>query len=661
MDFRTGLSNFEGVKFTTEVTRNGENYHGLGGVLTKHDTAKLYRIITELTSQGRRDEQPFLKLKKHLNKNHDLQLWLGISTMPEWLKDIVLTDAPGTGSIDESHEIIISKIIPESQLVLFLIESAKAGSAIDKRFCDRISNTYHRKVFYILNKIDQQNPDEQADALDLAKRSVPEIDPNGGKRPEFLSVAGLYAYMAHEVAKGKRSLEDLVEHSKINLTHLLISPEWAKADETSRQRLLTDFLSESSKFQALRNRIEEYLKYENKELAIAQVANSIIAKLADTLGRNCERSIQLLNSDQSIETLEQKAKELQRLRLGYQHEAECILQDYLDSALDSKTGLREAVKGLLAPVPSQIAEKLIEALNGDKEIYKKLQKKENLQEWLKTELRYCVEDVQREIDSELTKRSAHVLEQLGHILQKLDASSLAKAIDIEIKGNVSSAADPTASIIGTTVGGGALGAAATAALAFLGVGSTTGTVILAPATGAVAAVAGTWLSPLAPVLAWMGMGTAAETATVATAFWGLGVTGFAIPIVGLTLVAGALVGLLIFNKKWKIEKITEQSKKMLEKIVILGGSIDGTQIDPVADVMYRKYKDSITRFADAMKNGVAQRVQQMKGEEAVQLEQVKQGKTVKAEKVARIKEIKLLVEQMGNEALTALKKTAEAK
>lgn len=148
-DFRSGIASFSGrteVEIVNSLQRDGETVSGIGGILAEHNSGLIYEIIMELTSQQRRSQGPFAALKALLDSNHNLTLWLGISTLPTWLRDIVLTDAPGTGSIDDGHEIIINKVIPESQLVLYLIESARVGSAIDKRFCDRVSNTYHRKI-----------------------------------------------------------------------------------------------------------------------------------------------------------------------------------------------------------------------------------------------------------------------------------------------------------------------------------------------------------------------------------------------------------------------------------------------------------------------------------------------------------------------------------
>ena len=646
-DFKQGLSSFAGVEFTAELIRDGEKSHGLGGILATHDVATLYRIISELTSQGQRNQQPFLKLKTHLEKDHNLPLWLGLSVIPEWLKDIVLTDAPGTGSVDESHEIIINKVIPESQLVLFLIESTKVGSAIDKGFCSRISNTYHRKVFYILNKIDQQNPDEQADALDLAKRCVPEVA-QGGEIPEFLSVAGLYAFMANEVAGGRCSMQDLAEHSKINLTRLLFSPEWSKADEKEKQRLLADFLLETSKFQALRNRIEEYLRNENKDLAIVQQAYTTIASLASIIRRNCDNAIRVLESDQSVESLRQQAEALHTKRLGYQRDAENIIQDCFNSALDSETGLEATIRGLLANVPMEIAEELNETLKNDDK-YKELQKAEALQSWLTKKLSARTESVGKKLETELNKRYQSVLEQLTPILDRIERANLATLLDeFDTKNIHAPEIDNTNYVLGGAAGGALAGGGLAAGLAIAGIG--TGTVVTGGAAG--------WLAAhgLTTLATWAA--TSGVSGTVATTtFWGLGLWGFAIPVVGVAAVAGAIAAFLFFGRKdRKIQEITSQTLNMLDKLVISGETVNDQKIDSVAENMFQKCKQALKSVAEELNNAIAQRLQQLDEEESILLEQAQQEQTVKNEKIDNLKTIDAQMVNLHNEAQDILKK-----
>lgn len=652
-DFKHGidaLGSQTKVDVIDSLQRDGETVAGVGGTLDVHDSALLYKILDELTSQQRRNQEPFARLKGELDSNHDLTLWLGISILPDWLRDIVLTDAPGTGSIDDSHEIVINKIIPESQLVLYVIESAKAGSAIDKRFCDRVSNTYHRKIFYVLNKIDQQNNDERADALDQAKRCMPDVVADGEK-PEFLNVAGLYALIANELGAGKISINEVLNDRKINLNLLLVNPAWMKSDEAAKKKLLVEFLLQTSNFKPLRARIEEYLKFENKDIAISQHANATIADVASIIVHGCDNSLRVLNSDSTLEELRKKKDDAHDLRCKYKEEADAIIRDYQCSVLDRNMGLGAAITGLLSPVPDEIACRLKETLQ-DAESYRTLQKKEGLQKWLKKELQDCIADVVRKIDNDLNKRYAHLLEQLSPILKKIEDGSLANTLSsIQVQEEISADATNAPRVAASAAAGAvALGAGAWA-LTALGVGVST----VVTGTGLAGTLAGWGFTTLSTWSAGISLGTVGTSTT----FFGLSAAGFFIPVVGVGIAAGTIIALCVFGKKWKIDTMVSKTKEQLEKIVLRGGIIEKEEIVPVAVKMRNLVEEAIQSSKENITKKIENRLRQMDEEENKLLEEFEKASEIKKKKINKIEQLRNDVTRMGADAQRALKKVAE--
>ncbi len=650
-NFSKGLESFPGANKAAVVTtleRDGEQCKGIGAILDSHDSDLILKIISELTSQQSRNKAPFDLLKNLLDTNHDLGIWLSISTMPNWLKDIVLTDVPGTGSTDENHEIVINKIIPNSQLVLYLIESSKPGSAIDKSFSNRISNTYHRKIFYILNKIDQQNSDELSDSLDLVKRGVPEVLQDGDK-PEFLCVAGLYALVANEVKKEKMSLNEVLNDVKINLNQLLIDPSFLSSKEDQRINALAAFLHKKSNFDVLKNRIEEYLKYENKEIAIEQQASSLIRSILTVLSRSCNNSVRILESDTTVEELREKKDAAHELRIRYSHEAEIILNDYLNSALDKNTGLEAILNGLLSSIPVEVSQTLSEKLE-DPSNYKYLTKKENLQSWLTKELQSRVEGVIRNLNAEINKRYYHLLEQLSPILKKIDDESLANSIDSIAFSHVS---DTTATnaphVVGGAVAGGVLfGGGAWVLTSALGFGASTAA-IATPAAGLAGTFAALGFDTLAAWSASAGFGALATTTTTTTTLWGLSAVGFFVPVVGVGAAAAAIVALLIFNKKWKKKQIVEKTEELLKKIVLTGGVIDKKQIVSVSCKMCESINKTVSNSAETIKEKIKTRLKQMNEEEEKIIEEFKSASELKKQKIERISQLNQTLELFDKE------------
>lgn len=646
------------ILYIDKISRNGMDFSGIGGIIKNSNYALISQIIAELTSQQKRTEEPFLELKQLLDKNHNLPLWLGLSFLPDWLKDIVLTDAPGTGSIDDSHEIIVNKVIPESQLVLYLIESAKTGSAIDKRFCDRISNTYHRKIFYVLNKIDQQNNDERIEALDCAKRCVPDVAKNG-ETPEFLMVAALYAHVANELKLGNLSLEDVYDDEKINLNKLLVRSDYRTATEDKQVELLIKYLIDNSNYMVLQARIEKYLKYENKELAIVQHANSSIVNVSTILINACNKALHVLKSDVHINELYRKKNEVCELRKKYKKEAENIINDYVNSALDMNTGLGATIKGLLSSVPDKITAQLSETLQ-DKTQYENLQKKEVLQNWITKEISYNIDDVVKKLDNELNKRYSHLIEQLLPILQKIEDESLSNSLkELKTKNSFNIDVNSGKFVGGAAVGGAVLAGGGAYILTTLGVGTSTA-IVTTPATGLAGLLAGWGLNAIAVGASNLGLGALASSTATTTTLFGFSAATFFPPVIVVGAVVGVLWALFYFNKNWKIKKILETTNELMRIIVMTGGTIDKENIDSIAKKMQDSMEITVLKSAQEIKVKIDDRLQQMDEEEEKLIRELDNAKNTLNNKISAITTMQEEIQKIKNNAELKLKNTRNA-
>ncbi len=84
-----------------------------------------------------------------------------VITLPvEWLADISIVDTPGTNAIIRSHEVITSKFVPRSDLVLFITSADRPFTESERSFLEKI-RSWGKKVVIVLNKIDLfQSEDE---------------------------------------------------------------------------------------------------------------------------------------------------------------------------------------------------------------------------------------------------------------------------------------------------------------------------------------------------------------------------------------------------------------------------------------------------------------------------------------------------------------------
>ena len=77
-----------------------------------------------------------------------------VLTLPvDWLADISIVDTPGTNAIIRSHEVITSKFIPRSDLVLFITSADRPFTESERLYLERIRD-WGKKIVIAINKID---------------------------------------------------------------------------------------------------------------------------------------------------------------------------------------------------------------------------------------------------------------------------------------------------------------------------------------------------------------------------------------------------------------------------------------------------------------------------------------------------------------------------
>lgn len=560
-----------GGTFLEGLERDGQMIKGVGIAFEPNDSRGFRQAIAQLASEQRRDENALSRFKKQIRDGQGSVLQLGIPDLPEWLGEITLTDAPGAGSVYKGHESIIDDIIPKTQLVLYVVESPKAGSSVDEWLCNRIVNSYHRKVFFVLNKTDQQNNDEIDDALAELKEHIPFV--NAGTdgepippRPEFLKTSVLCETMANRLADGSATIADFIDSKKLSVSKLLVSEERTKAaNENERKNAAIRFLRKQSQFDKLRERIKSYLHEENKELPFCERAEVLVKTFGQEMDTVCKASISALRTDKSDKALEDQQHGLRRQRERSAKEAENALKDFRESALRPETGILSKVESGLSMIPGAVAEKLEKVL-ADSGEFKRLtaNKGERLKNWLAREVSDRMEPISRNLDRELRAQGAHLIKQLRPILEKIDEATLAHQYDGLQQDNEHDTAkysgignDAEQDVLVTAMSAGVAGGALATVL-----GVTAGSVTTSVAGTGLAGMLGT--GTLASLAASLGFGNVATTVSTAP-FWGLGL-GPAIAIVAVPVLALSIAGVFLAKniiRKKIVEKVRLELRKQI--------------------------------------------------------------------------------------------------
>lgn len=311
----------------TELERGNNVYTGIGAEFPDNAIEQMAKVIAEISAQKKRTAGILSTLKDYLSATPDAQILLSLSNWPAWLKDIVLTDVPGTGSVHSYHEKIINQVIPHSQLILYILEANKIGAALDQDFCNRISNIHKRKIFYVVNKADLMKKALLDEAMEDACVQVPDTAVNGVK-PEFLPASSLCAMEALMLDRGERTYFDIVEDEQPNITPAIQDPRWEKASPEERNQMVSRYLLKRSQFSQLQERIEQYLRHENKDLALAETAVKLIQSFACDYQRNSNEMTQILQEHYDVSQLKKEQNDKSELRKKYKSEAEAIISDF---------------------------------------------------------------------------------------------------------------------------------------------------------------------------------------------------------------------------------------------------------------------------------------------------------------------------------------------
>lgn len=99
----------------------------------------------------------------------------------DWLDHVAIIDTPGTNAVIVKHESLTQKIVPRSDLVVFVTSAERPISESESTFLSKISQ-WGKKVVVVINKIDiLTDPKERAQVLDYVTQHVSQI--LGSARP----------------------------------------------------------------------------------------------------------------------------------------------------------------------------------------------------------------------------------------------------------------------------------------------------------------------------------------------------------------------------------------------------------------------------------------------------------------------------------------------
>lgn len=250
-------------------------------------------------------DEDFPQLRKLRGRYDEIHVCIPNDMLPE---DVALVDSPGAHSISETNRKITEDIVPECHLVVCLIDSQSAGNESDREFIEAVARHRHRKIFFVINKSDQLNPDE----IDLYGRRGPGRDlmrslNNIVEAPELFFVSSLYALIGLQLHEGKLDIVALDNNNKIKIPLCMHEPLLGSANP---REAIAEYLTGQSRFDEFKTRLLEYLYNENREGAVLESVCRFIDGRAWKYARPIEMKMEMARNMPRFKELEVERERL---------------------------------------------------------------------------------------------------------------------------------------------------------------------------------------------------------------------------------------------------------------------------------------------------------------------------------------------------------------
>lgn len=273
-EFRALRTALEGLPI--QITRT-EDISGLFVVFDSDAPADMRRALVPLVTVTADEEFPHLAPLRE--KIDELRLCL---PSPVIEQDIAFVDTPGVHSISATRQEISYGIIERSHLVICFVDSGLVGNVHDLNFIKRIIKWRGRRVFFVLNKADKLERDEidvrgvrgpAKSLIQVFKRhDIPEDS-------DIFFLSGYRALRAQELEHGHATLDDLLDDNKLSVPTTVIE----RMDESmDPKQELCGYLMTQSRLPALKERLLDYLLFENKQGTVVESACKFMMERSDT-------------------------------------------------------------------------------------------------------------------------------------------------------------------------------------------------------------------------------------------------------------------------------------------------------------------------------------------------------------------------------------------
>ncbi|MFP4502312.1 MAG: dynamin family protein [Candidatus Hydrogenedentota bacterium] len=331
-----------------------EDTPGIIVVCESDDPRVMQQVLEPLVTVMADEDFPHLAPLRE--KVLELRLCLPSDVIAE---DIAFVDTPGVHSISDTRQEISYGVIERSHLVISFVDSGLVGNVHDLNFIQRIIKWRGRRVFFVLNKADKLERDEidirgvrgPAKALvqSFKRHDIPEDS-------DIFFLSGYRALRAQELQRGYADLDELLDDNKLSVpTNIRERLE----DSEDPVRDLATYLMTQSRLPGLKERLVDYLLFENKEGAVVESACKFMIERAGEYKVPIENEIRLAENPTEFDDLRANREQLMENLNDVRAQAEKTLNAY-NARSKGGTIDGEDFEGYEAQFRAAMSEKAIE-------------------------------------------------------------------------------------------------------------------------------------------------------------------------------------------------------------------------------------------------------------------------------------------------------------
>ncbi len=133
-------------------------------------------------------------------------------------RQVELVDTPGAGSIHEHHDALVHGFIPSADAVIFVLTARMPLDQDELELLKEIKAADVKKIFFVLNKIDESEPQDIEDALAHNEKLLASIGLSAGN---FHRISARDAFLGQPDSRVPDLLEDIGEFCNKNKGRVL--------------------------------------------------------------------------------------------------------------------------------------------------------------------------------------------------------------------------------------------------------------------------------------------------------------------------------------------------------------------------------------------------------------------------------------------------------